>query len=271
MRTSFILFALALPWLATTSACAGTPFARAQAAVKLPPDGSQGGPGAAALPLQMLAQSEWDGAPKQKLMPTCDARPGGKVDAASLDGANKVIGAWNDFQKKKPKPVPKPGGVTVGQLAGIAPDHTRTISSIAITCAAGGASTLQVNGTNHPFDLAWAVAGKGTLKSVASTASIHAISLAEKKIVYAKVNVPSDVKNDSEELIIVTNIANYMPADPDEPLVRETGAASTDPTFETLIFGKGQKEGFYYLVPRSEDLALGRFLMVGRFKVGDPP
>lgn len=246
--------------------CAGTQFARQNNAQRIPSDGTGGGPAPEGMPLQMMAEDEWASAPKQKLAPTCDARPGGKNDQPAVDAANKTIGAWAAALKLKPRP--KPTGVTVGQVVGLKSDPTRNVDSVALNCAAGGPSALVINGTSHAFDQAWAVAKNvGGREEV----SIQALSLADKKVVFVFLGIPKDhPKNSTDEIAIVSNVGAYMPPDADPPIVRNISPNTVSPTFETLVFGKGKTEGFYYYVPRSADLAFGRFMEVGRFKVGNP-
>ncbi len=258
-------FSTAAIVVALTSGCAGTQFARQNNAVRIPADGSGGGPAPDSMPLQMMAEGEWGSAPKEKLALTCDARPNGKSDAATLDAANKTIGAWTAFLKAKPKP--KPTGPTVGQVLGMDTEQTRNVSSLAFNCAPGAASALVVNGTSYAFDLAWAVQGSDASKE---EVSIEALSLKDKRVIFALVAFPKDPKNTTDETIVVSNVAAYWPGDPEEPVVRNTNRTPTGATFETLVFGKGQKEGFYYYVPRSKDLGTSRFMEVGRFKVGNP-
>lgn len=260
-------FSCAAIVVALTSGCAGTQFARQNNAVRIPSDGSGSGPAPESMPLQMMAENEWASAPKEKLAPTCDARPNGKVDAPALDKANKTIGAWTAFLKAKPKKKAKPGDVTVGQVVGIKSDPTRDIDSVAFNCAAGAASALVVNGTAHAFDLAWAVR---TESASLEEVSIQALSVKDKKVVFVLVSFPKDPKNDTNEIAIVSNVAAYMPADAEEPVVRNTNRPPSSPTFETLVFGKGKNEGFYYYVPRQADLGFARYMEVGRFKVGAP-
>jgi hypothetical protein len=249
---------LASCFAALCAGCAGTQFARETSAQRIAPNGS--GPSPAALPLQLMAPSEWAAAPKQQLKPVCDARSQ-KTDAEPLDKAKRVVEMWADFNKKKPKPG-KPTGVTIGQLAGIAPSTTRRIDSLNLSCAPGAPFTLEVNGVAHPFDLAWAVSQTGT------RAAFLAISMKDKMVVFAEVTVPSTPKGDPLETAVVTNMGNYVPANMDEPVVRNLHGRQGDVLFETLTFGKGTTEGFYWLVPRSADLGVDRFVEVGRFKVG---
>lgn len=136
-----------------------------------------------------------------------------------------------------------------------------------LDCAPGGPSAIVVNGTSHAFDLAWAVPKNvGGREEV----SIQALSIADKKVVFVFLAIPKDhPKSSTNEIAIVNNVGAYMPPDADQPIVRNISPNTVSPTFETLVFGKGKTEGFYYYVPRSADLTSGRFMEVGRFKVGN--
>ncbi len=271
-RPSFALLAVGALVVSCTSACAGTQFARSTNAERLPADGSAGGPQPAALPLQMMAPAEWAAAPKQRIAPVCDARNAAAphVETAELDKAKKAIDLWTDVQKKKPQP--KPAGkndVNVGQVLGLSPEPTRRVQSLTLSCAAGSA-VLDVNGVAHPFDLAWVVTktppGNGT-----TVVSIQALSLKEKKLVFARLSAFADPKAAGDDTIIVANLASFMPSgEVDEPIVRNSTSASAQPTFETLLVGKGTTEGYYVIVPQNADLSPARYLTVGRFKVGAP-
>jgi len=65
-----------------------------------------------------------------------------------------------------------------------------------------------------------------------------------------------------------------------EPAIRERHAhaiaerlrarlGTSAPLLETLVYGKGTTEGFYFLVPLHADLSLEQYIGVGKFKVGD--
>ncbi len=259
---------IALVLLLGLPACAGTPLGRLNAAERTPSDGSAGGPSPDTLKVQMIKPGEFSEAPKKKLAPACDARDGaGKANAEQMTAAKKVVDAYAEFRKAKPKPAPK-SGATVGDVVGMKKDFTRDIATLSFTCA--DKSELEVNGTTHAFDLAWALTGPAE-----NEVSIQAVSLKDKKVVFAYVRLPSEKeranpKADSLEVITITNVASYLPADPDEPLVRNTRGKTNTPQYETLVFGKGAQEGFYWLVPLTGDLTSDRYLGVGRFKVGEP-
>jgi hypothetical protein len=258
----------------TVLAGCGGGLGRLTSAERLPANGAPGGPPAEALKVQPMAAKEWAETPKEKLAATCDARPASaKIDAAGLGDAKKVIDAWAAYRKANPKP-PPPSGVTVGDVAGIARNITDRIDAIALNCNAGGAHTLDVNGTSHAFDLAWALVGPAE-----NELAIQAMSLAEKKVVFARLKLPTAEEKakyktaDADETIVITHVGSYLPANPDEPIVvdghNKSGKAKTNsPQFETFVFDKGASEGFYYLVPLSPTLSSERYLGVGRFKVG---
>jgi len=247
--------------------CGGS-FGRQTAAKALPSDGSMGGPPPASLELQMMSEGEWNKAQKDKIAPLCDARAASaRADAPKLAALKKAVDGWAVAYAKKPKkPTPKPGsGPTVGQVVGLKVDTTRTVDSLTLECNVGGVNTLTVNGTANAFDLAWAV-----VVDAPPSVTVQAMSLKDNKVYFASVQTPSNPKYDTLETTFVTHVGNYMPNDMDEPLVtnmRSTG----DPLLETLAFTKGSREGFYYLAPRTGDLTSGRFMEVGRFKVGAAP
>jgi len=250
-------------------ACAGTALGRLSAAARTPSDGSAGGPSPDTMKVQMIKPAEWsEEAPKEKLAPSCDARSGaGKANAAEVDGAKKVIDMYAEFRKTKPKP-PPPSGPTVGDVVGLQRSNN-DIYTLAFAC--GEKSTLDVNGSSYAFDLAWALVGPKP-----EEVSIFAISLKDKKSIFAYVKSPTaaerakNPKASSDETFVLTNVAAYMPADPNEPLVRNMSTKAVSPSFEALLFAKGATEGFYWRVPTREDFAPGKFLGVGRFKVGEP-
>lgn len=265
---SGLLLALAL---GISAACSSGPPAATPitgASDRLPADGSPGGPGLPALTTTSIKRADWAKFDGDRLKPACDARGGaGKPDVAALKGAGDVIAQWMEFHKK-PKSGPKTDD---GKRLGGGVEPTRVVNTVGLTCSAT-ANTVEVNGTQYPFDVAWVLSGKGTGPAISGGegagyfAMIQAVSLKEKKVVFAKVYVPSDANDDSDDTIIVSNVATYIPAAPEEPIMRVTGRKE-DPVFETLVFEKGAKEGFAYRVPREVTVGRARYLGVARFVI----
>ena len=250
---------------ATVVGCGGT-TGRLIAAERLPANGTPGGPGEAALKLQMIGTKDWAEIGAKKLKPSC---AGANVDAAAVAESKKILDAWQTYRKAHP-PEPEKKGVTVGDLAGIQRDITRRIESFTFACGPG--AVLEVNNVGHQFDSAYVITDrpKGT-----EMLGILAVSMADKKMVYAGVTIPSaadlkiDPKKTADEVSIVTSFANYVPATPDEPMVQSWYGETSAPLLETLIAGKGTTEGFYFLVPLHADLSAEQYVGVGKFKVGD--
>ena len=63
---------------------------------------------------------------------------------------------------------------------------------------------------------------------------IEALSFADQRVVFAKVFVPSDANDDTDDTVIVSSLAGYLPEDPDAPIVRVVGDRK-DPKIETFI------------------------------------
>lgn len=249
--------------LALASGCAGTQFARSQNAKKLPSDGSLGGPPIETLPVQEMAKNEWEVAPKQKLAPACDGRATpAKADAKLLDPAKAAVAAWTEFKKKTPPPKDVKGP-TVGDVIGLERDRTRRVDAFAIDCGPEKAQ-VTVSGTSYPFDLAWTLSTKPT--STSQAVWFLAFSAKEYKVVFVKLGWGGDPKLGTSDTVIVSNVSSYMPKEMTEPLVRNVGSPQT-PRLEALAFAPGAVEGYYWLVPQTDDFAPGSYLGVGRFKV----
>lgn len=251
---------LAVSIAALASGCAGTQFARLNNAQRIPAGGP--GPNPAGMPLQMMATAEWAQASKTHLEPVCDARSK-KVQAEPLKDAKRVVEQWAEFVKAHPKKPVNNGGITLGQVTGIAPPTGRRIDSLNVTCDPAAPFVLEVNGVKHTFDMLWAVSSVGT------RASFQALSLRENILVFAEVTVPTTPKGEPQEVVLAANISNYIPDNAQDPIVRNATQAQGSVMFESLVVGKGTTEGFYWLAPRSSDFGADRFAEAGRFKVGD--
>jgi hypothetical protein len=135
-----------------------------------------------------------------------------------------------------------------------------------------GKSTVQVNGVLYPFDQAWVVFGKGNGKTLDGTndagqfVMIQALSYQDKRVVFAKVYVPSNANDDTDDTVVITSLASYLPVDGDEPIVRSVSERE-DPQFETFLPVKGTTEGVSFRVPEEDPLGRARYLGVGRFTV----
>jgi hypothetical protein len=247
------------------TACGGPPKAESAAGQRLPANGVPGAVAASSLPSKTIGPDEWAKVMAERIAPTCDAKEGTRTaDAGNLEGAGKIIGVWTTFTVKKGK-----SRTADGTRIGGGKEPTREVDSIGMTCAAGG-STLQVNGVLYPFDFAWVKSGKGQGKTLngdlgaGELAMIEAISFKDKRVIFAKVYVPSDANDDTDDTVIVTDIASYLPENPDQPVVRLIGDRD-NPKFETFIFSKGANEGLSMQVPREDPLGRARFLSVGHF------
>ena len=252
----------------TAAACGGPPTARSGADERLPPEALGSGPSAAALSTKPITREEWNRMPAERLKPACDARAGaGKPDVTNLQAAGKIVASWMDFMKK-PKTGPKTDD---GKRLGGGTEPTRTVSSIGMTCSATK-NSLEVNGVQYPFDMAWVVSGQGSGPAISGGegggyfAMFEVISFKEQKIVFAKVYVPGDANDDTDDTIVASSLAGYLPANPDEPVVRATGDRRS-PVFETLVFAKDTTSGFGYLVPKQVPLGRARYVAVGKFEV----
>lgn len=249
---------------AGATGCAG-PRKVVSAGERLPANGAPG-VAASALPTQTIKPDVWSKIMAERLAPTCSAKEGVRTaDAGTLEGAGKVIGTWTAFSNEKGKSRTA-GGTRIGG----GKEPTRVVDSLGLTCAAG-ASTLQVNGVLYPFDVAWVASGKGEAKTLAGDlgagqfAMILALSYKDKRVVFAKVYVPSDGNDDTDDTVIVSDLTSYLPENPDEPVVHVV-SDSENPKFETFIFSKGQTEGLSLQVPDQDPLGRARYLEVGHFR-----
>ena len=235
---------------------------------RLPADGSAGGPGLPALKTTSIKRADWAKFDADRLKPACDARTGaGKPDVAPLKAAGEVIAQWMEFHKK-PKAGPKTDD---GKKLGGGVEPTRVVDTFGLTCSATK-NTVEVNGTQYPFDVAWVLSGKGSGPAISGGegagyfAMVEAISLKDKKVVFAKVYVPGDANDDTDDTVIVANVATYLPATPEEPIVRVVGTKES-PVFETLVFEKDAPGGFAYRAPRQVTVGRARYLGVARFVI----
>jgi hypothetical protein len=251
---------------ALAGGCGGPPKAQSASGQRLPANGAPGTVAATALPTKTIAPDEWAKVMSERLAPACDAKEGVRTaDAGNLEGAGKIIGTWTSFSVKKGKSRTE-GGTRIGE----GKEPTRVVDSIGMTCAAGG-STLQVNGVLYPFDFAWVKSGKGQAKTLngdlgaGEFAMIEAISFKDKRVVFAKVYVPSDANDDTDDTVIVTDISAYLPENPEQPIVRLISDRD-NPKFETFISSKGGNEGLSMQVPQQDPLGRARFLAVGHFR-----
>lgn len=245
--------------------CGGPPKAASAAGERLPANGAPG-VAASALPTKTISNDEWTKILAGRLKPTCDAKEGTRTaDAGNLEGAGKIIGVWTAFEAKKGK-----SRTADGKRIGEGKEPTRVVDSLGMTCAAGG-STLQVNGVLYPFDMAWVKTGKGHAKTLDGNegageyAMIEAISLKDQRVVFAKVYVPSDANDDTDDTVIISSLASYLPANADEPVVRVVDDRE-NPKFETFIFTKGATDGLSFQVPEQDALGRARFAAVGHFR-----
>ena len=252
----------------TAAACGGPPLARSGEGARLPADSLASGPSAAALATKSISREEWNRIPAERLKPACDARAGaGKPEVATLEAAGKIVASWMEFISR-PKAGPKTGD---GQKLGGGAEPTRSVKSVGMTCSATK-NSIEVNGVQYPFDLAWVVSGQGSGPAISGGegagyfAMFQGISLKERKSVFAKVYVPADANDDSDDTIVASSLVGYLPEMPDEPLVRATGDRRS-PVFETLVFAKDTTAGFAYLVPKQVTVGRARYAAVGKFEV----
>ncbi len=265
--SGFVGLAAAVVACATSAiGCGGPPKVESVAGERLPANGAPG-VAASALKSKTIARDEWDKLLAERLKPTCDAKDGARTaDAGNLQGAGKIIGTWTEFATKKSK-----SRTGDGKAIGEGKEPTRVVESVGLTCAAGG-STLQVNGVLYPFDVAWVKTGKGKSRTLSGNegagefAMIQALSYKDKRVVFTKVYVPSDANDDTDDTVIISNLANYLPENPDEPVVRVVSDRE-DPKYETFVFAKGDSEGLSFQVPEQDALGRARFLAVGHFEV----
>lgn len=235
---------------------------------RLPANGRESAAPASTLESKSIALDDWNRALAERLRPTCVAREGVRTaNAGHLASAGKILGSWTELHGTKAK-----SGTSDGKRLGAGvPEPTRDVNSIGMTCAAGG-SSVQVNGATYPFDVAWVVSGVGKAKTLngddgaGQFVMIQALSYTDKRIVFAKVFVPSDANDDTDDTVIVSSLADYLPENRDEPVVRAVSDRDT-PQFETFIFAKGATEGLSIRAPQERPLGRARFLSVGKFSV----
>lgn len=254
--------------VAMATGCGGPPKVRSAAGERLPADGARSGPPASELPTKTIARDDWTKALGERLAPSCDAREGTRTaDARNLEGAGKIIDTWTAFSSQKGK-----SSTADGKKVGGSAEPTRSVESVGLTCAEGR-STIQVNGVAYPFDLAWVVAGDGTGPTINGNegagrfAMIQALSFADKRVVFAKVFVPSDANNDTDDTVIVSSLEGYLPESHEEPIVRAVSERG-NPKLETFIPAKGAEGGISFQVPQQDALGRARYLSVGTFTVG---
>lgn len=237
------------------------------AGARLPANGTPSAAPTSGLPSKTIARDEWNKIVGQTLKPSCDAREGTRTaDARNLEGAGKIISTWTVFSSEKGK-----SSTADGKKIGGKAEPTRKVDTVGLTCAEGR-STIQVNGVQYPFDIAWVVAGDGTGPTLSGDegagqfAMIQALSFKDKRLVYAKVFVPSDANNDTDDTVIITNLEGYLPDDAGEPVVRAVSERG-NPKLETFVLAKGTSEGVSFQVPQQDALGSARYLSVGRFSV----
>jgi hypothetical protein len=234
---------------------------------RLPADGSAGGPGPSALPTKAIDREEWARMNSERLTPACDARAASRrTDIPNLQSAGKIIDTWNDSKKAKA------GSKTSGdKQLGRDREPTRFVASVGLTCSPQR-NTVQVNGVEYPFDVAWVVAGEGSGPGIGGHegaghyAMIQALSFKDKKVIFAKVYVPTDSNDDTDDTVVIGNLADYLPENPDEPIVRAVSARD-NPKLETFIPSKGTTQGMSFQVPDQGALGRARYVSVGKFLV----
>ena len=249
--------------------CGGPPKVHsATSGERLPADGAPKAP-TSEMPSKTIERADWNKALAEKLKPSCDAREGTRTaDARNLEGAGKIIGTWTEFSTKKGKST-----TADGKKIGAGPEPTRKVDSVGLTCAEAG-STIQVNGVKYPFDMAWVVSGDGTgptltgQEGAGQFAMIQALSLKDKRVVFAKVYVPSDANDDTDDTVIISSLEGYLPNDVGDPIVRAVSERG-NPKLETFVFPKGAEEGISFQVPQQDALGRARYLSVGKFVVGN--
>jgi hypothetical protein len=268
MNSSLLVPVLALA-TASLVACGGPPKARSAAGERLPANGVPAAIPSSALPSKTIARDDWNRALAERLTPACDSHEGVRTaDARNLAGADKVIGSWTELREAKGK-----SSTASGKKAGGAPEPTRVVSSVGMTCAKG-ASMVQVNGVRYPFDYAFIVTGEGKGRTLNGDlgagrfAMIEAISYADQSVVFAKVFVPGDANDDTDDTVIVSSLAGYLPENPDVPIVRVVGDRQ-DPRMETFLVSRGAPgaAGISLQVPEQDPLGRARYLGIAKFEV----
>ncbi len=265
-RTSLVPFVLVLAGV-TSVACGGPPQVRSAAGERLPANGAPAAKPVSAIPSKTIARDAWTKTLGERIAPTCDGHEGVRTaDARNLEGAGKLLGSWTELHAAKGK-----SHTAAGKKADGVPEPTRLVDSIGMTCVAGS-SMVQVNGVKYPFDLAWVVTGKGKGKTLngdmgaGEFVMIQAISFTEQRVVFAKVFVPGDANDDTDDTVVVSSLAGYLPADRETPIVHIVSDRE-DPKIETFIPSKGSggQDGISMQVPEQDPLGRARYLGVARF------
>lgn len=246
-------------------ACGGPPKVRSAAGERLPANGAVSPASASTLPTKTIARDAWSKALAEKLKPSCYADAGTRTaDAHALASAGAVIVSWTEFTRTKGK-----SRTADGRTMGGGPEPTRMVDSVGLTCAAG-ASDVQINGATYPFDIAWVVSGRGkgpTLNGengAGQFVMIQALSFKQQRIVFAKIFVPSDSNDDSDDTVVISSLEGFLPANPDEPIVRVVSDRE-NPKFETFLFSRSATDGISLQVPQQDPLGMGRYVSIARF------
>lgn len=215
-----------------------------------------------AMPVQIMGRTEWASVAKERVAPTCDARPGHRsADVDAIAVVRSMIDTWAEAHARRPRrPVSTNDGAVAGELVDAKPDGSRAVEALAFECDVGGTNAILVDGAPYAFDIAWTVVPNGS-----SFATIEAFSFKDKLAYLASVGLSA--AGGTSETFIVTHVGAYVPDDLDVPVVRNL-STSGEPLLETFVFRRGGSEGFYFLAPRSDDTA-ARFMEVGRFKIDD--
>lgn len=257
------------PCLLVLAVGCGGPPARSASGERLPANGVPAATPLTALPSKTIDRDDWDKAVRERLTPACDAHEGIRTaDARNLRSADEVLDSWTELRASKGKSVTGSGKKVIG-----APEPTRYVTSVGMTCAAGE-SALQVNGKRYPFDLAWVVSGQGTGKTTSGEdgagwfTMIEALSFADQRVIFAKVFVPSDANDDTDDTVIVSSLVGYVPDKPEAPIVRVVGNPK-EPQLETFIVSKGAggASGISLRVPEQDPLGRARYLGIATFRV----
>lgn len=243
----------------------GGKYARSADAVKVPANGAP--PDAettANLPVAEMKQTDLDKAIAEAEPPACDSRvTPTKVDEPKLMAAKAVVDEWLTFKRDNPK-TPRHGIKTNGSQ-----DPTLVVNSLHMSCG-GGRNSLEVNGREYPFEIAWVISGKGAsftdgIEDAGRFAMIQALSLHDKRMVLVKVFVPSDAARETDDTVVVADLEKFLP-DGSMPVVHAIGEKDK-PQLETFVAPRGAKEGVYTVAPKQSDRTRARWLGVGRFVV----
>jgi len=252
--------------VALTAACGGNKTT-VRSAEKLPADGAPAEEVRTELPVAQLAASDWQKTERANITPACDARVSPpRVDTAALLAAKEVVSTWMDFKKAHPKPARH------GIKSNGTQDPTLDVDSVGMTCSPGK-NTVEVNGQEYPFDIAWVVSGKGAsitdgVEDAGRFAMIQALSLKDKRMVVVKVFYPSDAHRETDDAVAIGNLENLVASPTTEPVVHNVGEKDK-PQLETFIADKGAKEGIYTVAPKQTQRTRARYVGVGRFTVGE--